>query len=712
MKKLFSLLLLVCALSFLSLQSVNAQTYKIATDTTYAPFEWTNTANQLTGIDIDIMNAIAKDQGFTVEYQVLGFNAALQSLEAKQSHGVIAGMVITPERQQTFAMSQSYFEDSGLIIAVKPESTIQSLSDLKQQKVAVKIGTNGAKIAEKLAKVYGFERVTFEDSANMYQDVISGNSVAAFEDSSPMAYAIAQGNVNLKTIAIDQPKASYGFATTKGDPHGLVEKFNAGLANIKQNGIYAKIINNYFSGTNLAIDTTVYGKGETYTIATDTTFAPFVWQSVDGTLQGIDMAILNEIAKLQNVTFDIRALGFNAAIQALESQQVDGVMAGMSITPSRRQTFEFSTPYYSSGIGMAVAKDSSMTQYEALKNKKVAVKTGTKGMQLAEKLKEKYQFTINAFEDSVAMYQDVISGNSAAAFEDLAVMAYSIKDKGLPLKTIDLVEEVTDYGFAVLKGKNEELLNIFNAGLAQLKATGKFDAIIKQYVSVQNDKSETTVEDTSLVGIVQTNGMQLLAGLGQTLLLTLSAIVIALMIGVVLGLFSVSQNKGLQLIYTMYVDLMRGTPLMVLAFFIYFALPQLFNFQYQSPFLPSLMTLALNAAAYIGELFRGGIQSVDKGQFEASVSLGLPYRSTMRYIILPQAIKVMIPPFINQFVMTLKDTSILSAIGLVELTQTGKLIIARTYASTNTWIVVAALYICLITLLTKISKQLEKKWHM
>jgi polar amino acid transport system substrate-binding protein len=151
---------------------------------------------------------------------------------------------------------------------------------------------------------------------------------------------------------------------------------------------------------------------------------------------------------------------------------------------------------------------------------------------------------------------------------------------------------------------------------------------------------------------------------------------------------------------------MRGVPLIVLAFFVYFSIPQLMGLRMSST-VAGIITLSLNAAAYLAEIFRGGIKAVDVGQMEAGRSLGLTYQTTMNKIILPQAIRIMIPSFINQFVITLKDTSILSIIGLVELTQTGKIIIARTYASGNMWLIIGLMYIIVITILTKISKKLE-----
>ncbi|MGL4390634.1 MAG: amino acid ABC transporter permease, partial [Carnobacterium maltaromaticum] len=194
---------------------------------------------------------------------------------------------------------------------------------------------------------------------------------------------------------------------------------------------------------------------------------------------------------------------------------------------------------------------------------------------------------------------------------------------------------------------------------------------------------------------------------GTTLFVTLVSIAIASVLGILFGLMSVAPSKILRGISMVYVDIMRGIPMMVLAFFVFFTIPQLLGIKMVAT-IAAIIVLSLNAGAYIAELVRGGINAVDKGQLEAARSLGLPYSKAMRKIILPQAIKIMIPSFINQFVITLKDTTILSVIGLVELTQSGKIVVARTYDS-NMWFVIAFIYIVVITALTRISNRIERR---
>lgn len=221
------------------------KTYIIATDTTFAPFEFTDADNNFVGIDVDIFAAIAEDQGIQYELQSLGFDAAVASLESGQSDGVIAGMSITDKRKEQYDFSEAYY-DSYVCMAVAENSDIAGYEDLKGKTVAAKTGTQGADCAESLKEQYGFKVQYFDDSSLMYQAVTTGNAVACFEDQPVMAYGITQGN-GLKIAAEEQENFStpYGFAVLKGSNTELLEKFNTGLANIKENGKYNEIVAKY-----------------------------------------------------------------------------------------------------------------------------------------------------------------------------------------------------------------------------------------------------------------------------------------------------------------------------------------------------------------------------------------------------------------------------------------------------------------------------------
>lgn len=197
-------------------------------------------------------------------------------------------------------------------------------------------------------------------------------------------------------------------------------------------------------------------------------------------------------------------------------------------------------------------------------------------------------------------------------------------------------------------------------------------------------------------------------GLGVTLYTTIISLIIAAFIGLMCGLMLVSPSGILRGIARVYIDLIRGTPIIVQAFFIYFGIPNVTGIRLTAT-VAGIITLTLNAGAYTAEIVRGGIQSVPAGQMEAARSLGLTRGQAMSNVILPQAIRVMIPSIVNQCIITLKDSSILSVIGLTELTQTGRLIIANNFESFKMWIIVGIMYLIPIMLLTKLSQWVERK---
>lgn len=217
-----------------------------------------------------------------------------------------------------------------------------------------------------------------------------------------------------------------------------------------------------------------------------------------------------------------------------------------------------------------------------------------------------------------------------------------------------------------------------------------------------------------MVDILVQYGELLLKAMGQTLLMALCGLVFACILGLIFGVMSVLKNKVCNIIAQLFVDIIRGVPMIVLAYFIFFGIPYAFRtfFGVRMSFtalVAGTICLALNCGAYMAEIIRAGIQSVDKGQMEAARSLGLPYWKAMSKVVLPQAIRTMIPSIINQFIITLKDTSILSIIGFPELVNTAKSVIAIEFKSFQVWLIVGVMYLIVITALSKLAKMLERR---
>lgn len=228
-------------------------------------------------------------------------------------------------------------------------------------------------------------------------------------------------------------------------------------------------------------------EGKTWIIAMDTVFRPFEYTDANNEFVGIDVDIIKAVAEDQGLKIEIKSLGWDAAIQACQAGQADGMIAGASITEDRKSKgWIFSDGYYTATQCMAVAADSDIKGFEDLKGKKVAVKRTTQGAEYAESLKDKYGFEVVVYEDSPTMYQEVLSpakGSCVACFEDTPIMRDSIKTGSVALKVVEGTEnEGGEYGFAIFDESKQELLDAFNAGLANIKANGKYDEILAKYL--------------------------------------------------------------------------------------------------------------------------------------------------------------------------------------------------------------------------------------
>jgi len=463
-------------------------------------------------------------------------------------------------------------------------------------------------------------------------------------------------------------------------------------------------------------------KGKTYKVGTDTTFAPFEYRE-HGKMTGIDMELIRSIAKQEGFNVEIQSLGFNAALQALSSNQVDVVIAGMSITDERKATYDFSSPYFQSGIQMAIAENNDdITGYKDLKGKTVVAKTGAEGETYAKQHADEYGYKVISVDQSSTMYEMVKSGNAVAVFDDYPVLAYGVsQNNGLKIVTPKVPHG--EYGMAVNKGMNADLLAAIDDGLTKIIASGEYERIVAQYLGedgakeqvkaisgkiTDNGSTDGTQKKVGFLGLVEQSMPALLQGLKNTLLITLLSFVIALALGVAFGLMKVSEHRLLAGIANVYIAVFRGTPILVWAFFFYFGVPQLIGHSVNI-WVAGALTLSLNSGAYLAEIVRGAVQSVDPGQMEGARSLGLNHKQAMSRVILPQASKIAMPSIINQLVIMIKDSSLLLAIGFGELLYQAQQLYAANFRVTETLLIVGIMYFVAITVLTWLANIVDRK---
>lgn len=222
------------------------KTYIVGIDTTYPPFEF-EVDGEYTGIDIDLITAIAENQGIDIKFDAMDFGGIIPAMQADQLDIAIAGMSITDERKKVVDFSDPYF-DAGLTLVVAAETTdIESIEDLKGKTIAAKNGTTGAKFAQEHEAEYGYKLVLFDDSPAMFQEVSNGNAVALIEDYPVISYAISQNDLDLQIIGERLNGDQYGIAVLKGKNSDVLQKINDGLKDLRDSGEYDKILSKYLA---------------------------------------------------------------------------------------------------------------------------------------------------------------------------------------------------------------------------------------------------------------------------------------------------------------------------------------------------------------------------------------------------------------------------------------------------------------------------------
>ena len=450
-------------------------------------------------------------------------------------------------------------------------------------------------------------------------------------------------------------------------------------------------------------------------VGTEPAFPPFEMQASDGKgFTGFDIDLFKAIGEEAGLEIRFESMPFDGLIPALQSQTIDAAISGMTITAERSQTVDFARPYFQSGLAIAVRKGSNgeINSFDDLEKKKVAVAIGTTGAQEAAKIPGVQLYT---FDNSALALQELSNGKVDAVVNDAPVTLYAIKIGNL--NSIKVVGELLTeeyYGIALPKGSpNVEKIN---DALDELLKTDKYRDIYQKWFAGEPPKlplvAPALKRETVAFNIFSMLS-SLLYGSLITIMLTAFSVFFGTIGGTILAIASISDFKPLGWFGRIYVDFFRGTPLLVQIFMIYFGLPSLlqeigldlsFN-----RFAAAVTALSLNSAAYLAEVIRGGIQSIERGQWEASESMGMGRMQTMRYVIFPQAFRRMLPPLGNEFITMIKDTSLVAIIGFEELFRQGQLMVATTYRAFEIYTAVALIYLFLTFIASRVFSWLEKR---
>jgi len=449
-----------------------------------------------------------------------------------------------------------------------------------------------------------------------------------------------------------------------------------------------------------------------FRVATEATFPPFEFQQ-GGQLTGFDIDLMRAIGKEADLNIDFRNLPFDGIIPALQARTVEAAISGMTITSERAQAISFSRPYFRAGLAIAVREDNkTIKNFEDLKGKRIAVQIGTTGALEATKIPGA---TVSQFDSAALALQELINGRVEAVVNDKPVTLYAIKQAGL--RGVKVVGELlTEEFYGIALPKNSPYLQLINDALGRVIESGQYDVIFRQWFGEKPPELPLVAPALKNLQESRFNWGELfynliVKGVPWTILLTVLSFLFGLIGGTLVAIALISPYKWLKIICRIYVDFFRGTPMLVQLFLIYFGLPGLFReigLNIDLDRLPAaLFALSLNVAAYLAEIMRGGIQSIDNGQWEACSSLGMSPVQTMREVIFPQAFRRMLPPLGNEFITLIKDTSLAAVIGFEELFRQGQLMVATTYKAFEIYIAVAVVYLVLTTLSSVVFKRLE-----
>ncbi|HDA7906272.1 TPA: ABC transporter permease subunit [Staphylococcus aureus] len=428
-------------------------------------------------------------------------------------------------------------------------------------------------------------------------------------------------------------------------------------------------------------------------------YAPMEFEhTVNGKTEyaGVDIDLAKKIAKDNNLKLKIVNMSFDSLLGALKTGKIDIIISGMTSTPERKKQVDFSNSYMMTKNIMLVKKD-KVNEYKDIKdfnNKKVGAQKGTEQEKIAQTEIE------NASITSLSRLPDVIlalkSGKvEGAVVEKPVAEAYLKQNPKLGISNVKFNEEEKDTVIAVPKD-SPKLLSQINKTIKEVKDKGLIDKYMTNAANAMNDDS----------GFISKYGSFFLKGIKITILISLIGVALGSILGAFVALMKLSKIKIISWIASIYIEILRGTPMLVQVFIVFFGITAALGLDI-SALVCGTIALVINSSAYIAEIIRAGINAVDKGQMEAARSLGLNYRQTMKSVIMPQAIKNILPALGNEFVTLIKESSIVSTIGVGEIMFNAQVVQGISFDPFTPLLVAAALYFVLTFVLTRIMNMIE-----
>jgi arginine/lysine/histidine/glutamine transport system substrate-binding/permease protein len=455
-------------------------------------------------------------------------------------------------------------------------------------------------------------------------------------------------------------------------------------------------------------------------VGTDPTFPPFEYRNAQtNQISGFDVALMQAIGEQAGHPIEWVSLPFDGLIPALQARSVDASISAMTITAKRSRAIDFSRPYFKAGQAIVVRDgEPSYRSLDELKGRRIAVQIGTTGAIEVSKVPDA---RVSSFDSTPLALQELANGNADAVVSDLPAILYAIDQARLTGLLISGEHLSTEY-YGIAVPTNSPITAAVNQALEALIDSGRYGQLYRQWFAADPPTLPVEVrglKDASspLAGLdFELLFANLLKGAAITLMLTALSFSFGLVGGTGLAVLLQTPWRLAHAACRIYIDFFRGTPMLVQLFLIYFGLPALLQ-SLEVPFsinrlAAAVAALSLNVAAYLAETLRSGIESIDRGQWEAADALGFSPVERMRFVVAPQALRRVLPPLANEFITLIKDTSLAAVIGFDELFRQGQLMVATTYRAFEIYIAVALVYLLMTTTASLLFKQLELRWQI
>jgi His/Glu/Gln/Arg/opine family amino acid ABC transporter permease subunit len=653
---------------------------RVGTEGVYAPFSYHDPkTNELTGYDVDVVRAVGEKLGVKVEFVETPWDSMFAALESSRFDIVANQVTITEERKGKYDLSKPYAIGEGVIVTRTNDSSISSLADLKGKVAAENATSNWSDVARNagatVEAVEGFtQAITLLAQGRV--DVVINDSIAVYQ------YLNETRDTSVRIAGNTGEKSEQGFAARRDS--GYLPELNRALDELGKDGTLATISKKYL-GTDVsgaAQDEPVKSAG-VLRVGTEGVYAPFSYHDPKtNELTGYDVDVVRAVGQKLGVRIEFVETPWDSMFAALESNRFDIVANQVTITDERKTKYDLSKPYtVGEGVIVTRSDDSSITSLADLKGKVAAENATSNWSDVARNAGA----TVEAVEGFTQAITLLTQGRVDVVINDsIAVYQYLNETGDTAVKISGNTGEKSEQGFAARRDSG--YLPELNRALDELSKDGTLADISKKYLDAdvsgtqQGGQAGGTqpAQSRSALDLIGDNLWPMAkAALTATIPLTVISFAIGLVLALLVALARLSANAVLSGAARFYISLIRGTPLLVQLFIVFFALPE-FGIRID-PFPAAVIAFSLNVGGYAAEIIRSAILSIPKGQWEAAQTIGLNYTGALRRVVLPQAARVAVPPLSNTLISLVKDTSLASTILVTELLRTAQIAAAPTF---------------------------------